>query len=344
MKILVTGNYETDYNRTLIILDGFRELGHEVIEYSYAKRNREASKVIQNLSLDCDFIFLPCFTHKCVPFVKSNITKPLIFDPLISKYLTNVHDYKKVFKYSLKAFRDFRRDKNTMSLADLVVSDTIAHIEYFTETFGISRDKFVVAEVGVNCEDFKPAAKEICSPLKVGFYGGFIPLQGALNIIDAIEILKNEDIEFELIGNGYQYELAKKKIKKLNLNVSLPGWVKYDELADKINEYDICLGIFGETLKSDLVIPNKVFHYAACGKCMITKNSPAIKEAFNDGKNIILCEFNGKDIAKSIMALKSNPERIKLIGDNARELMVNDYNPKKIAGKIISAYREYISL
>ena len=39
MKILITGNYERDYNRTIILLDGLKNKGVELIEYPYKKFN-----------------------------------------------------------------------------------------------------------------------------------------------------------------------------------------------------------------------------------------------------------------------------------------------------------------
>lgn len=336
MKILVTGAYETDYNRTLIILEGLRKLGHEVIEYAYAKRCSKTAQNIRSMSASCDYVFMPSFTHKCVPFVKKNITKPLIFDPLISKWLTNVHDYKKVRRFSFKAWRDFRRDRNTMSMADKVIADTNAHADWFAKTFNIPREKFITAYVGANCEEFKPAPVKN-TKFTVGFYGGFIPLQGTLNIIEAINILKSEDINFELIGTGFEYEKAKSLIKKYQLDITLPGWVKYDELAKKINSYDVCLGIFGKTTKANLVIPNKVFHYAACGKAIITMDSPAIREAFNNNENILLSSSDPQDIADKILELKNNPEKVSLLGKNIRALMLEKYDIKSIAEQVLKA-------
>ena len=83
----------------------------------------------------------------------------------------------------------------------------------------------------------------------------FIPLHGIKNIIKAAEILKNHiDIKFKLIGTGFEYEKIKKLTLKLNLkNVNFLGWVEYNDLPKKINELDLCLGIFGDSLKTDLV-------------------------------------------------------------------------------------------
>ena len=57
----------------------------------------------------------------------------------------------------------------------------------------------------------------------------------------------------------------------------------YQGLAQAINQADICLGIFGNNLKAQLVIPNKIYEAIACGKLVVTANQPAIDEIFQDG-------------------------------------------------------------
>lgn len=339
MKILVTGNYEEDYNRNAIILKGFKQLGHEVLELPIHNKSPATSKKLRSISVDCDFIFLPSFTHKYVTFVKKSVSKPLVFDPLVSKYLTNIFDYKKSSRYSVRALLDFFKDKSSLSRSDLVIADTKCHADYYARVFRVKKENIYVSEVGVDCEKFFPSSFKNASMFKVGFYGGFIPLQGVLKILDAIKLLESRaDICFELSGNGFQYDDALKKAKSLGLsNVNFPGWIDYQKLEEKINSFDLCLGIFGDSLKSDLVIPNKVYHYAACGKAVITKDSPAVREVFSHRKNIYLAQNSPESIAEAILHLKDNQDQASTIGDAARKLMESSYDCKHVASKVIDA-------
>mgnify|MGYP001333238880 CR=1 FL=1 len=99
---------------------------------------------------------------------------------------------------------------------------------------------------------------------------------------------------------------------------------------------NLFIGIFGDTIKANLVIPNKIYHYAAMGKPIITMNSPAIKEMFTENKNIILVENNGKELANSILELAKNKEKKNELGENARKLANIEFSEDKIAEKLIA--------
>jgi glycosyltransferase involved in cell wall biosynthesis len=340
MKILFTGNYEPNYNRTKIIRKGLLELGHEVRELPFKKLNSQIKSELLQKSQDCDFVFLPSFTHKEVKAVKQLVAPPVLFDPLISRYLTKIFDYELAFKWGITALRNFYRDKTPMQAADLVFADTEAHRQYFHRTFKVPLEKMRVLPIGNDFSEFYPEEKPANQVFTVGFYGGFIPLQGALKIIEVAQLLRQENLRFVLIGTGFQYELAKKRIAQLKLtNLELPGWLDENSLRDQINGFDVCLGIFGDTLKAELVIPNKVYHYAACAKPFITIDTPAIRELFTDQENCLLCSGGPAAMAEAILTLKNDPSLRTKIGQGAHQLMRERYHAGAIAQRLIESFR-----
>ncbi len=339
MIILFAGKYTGEYNRDKIILEGLRKRKDvKILEYKFNKKKDFSQEKFAPLNEECDIIYCPSFSHKFVRFIKNKASKPVVFDPLISNYLTKVFDYKSVKKWSPRAFKNYLKDKISFNAADVLIADTEQHKIYFHKTFGIPLNKIEVLKVGANTTVFKPRFKEPSNPIIIGFYGGFIPLQGVKFIIEAARILKdNSSFCFHLIGTGYEFNKMQKLVEQLNLNnIRFEGWVDYSELPKKIAQFDICLGIFGDTIKANLVIPNKIYHYAAMGKPIITMNSPAIKEMFTENKNIILVENNGKELANSILELAKNKEKKNKLGENARKLANIKFSEDKIAEKLIA--------
>ena len=339
MKLLVTGNYDPIYNRTQILLKGLRNHPEiELVEYPIESIKKLDKQKLKELALATDFIYLPPFTHNSVKTIKKLTDKPVIFDPLISKYLTKVFDYQQVSRFSPRAYKNYLKDKLPLQKADLILADTNEHKKYFAKTFKIPLDKIKVLPIGADVAQFHPTEKKENTIFKVGFYGGFIPLQGVTHIVNAAEILKNEkDIEFNLIGTGFELEKIKKLVDLLQLkNINFLGWMEYEELPKAINEFDICLGIFGDTPKADMVIPNKIYHYAALKKCIITKDTPAIKELFTNQENILLTSNSPEAIAKQILKMKKNTSLAKKVATEAFKLIDKNYNADMIANQFIS--------
>jgi glycosyltransferase involved in cell wall biosynthesis len=336
-KILFTGNFDPDYNRTLIIRNGLNKLGIETILLPFKKINHALANEIKLKADSADLIFLPAFTHNEVAVIKKLTSKPILFDPLISRYMTKVFDFKKVWRFSPRALKNFYKDKISMQKADYVLADTNCHKQYFHQKFAIPLNKIDVLPVGVDTAIFSPKPKQESNIFTVGFYGGFIPLQGVEKIVQAAELLKNEQsIHFHIAGSGFEFEKMDKLITAKNLkNITLSGWTNYFDLPNLINSFDICLGIFGDTIKADLVVPNKLFHYAACGKCIVTKETPAIKEIFTPQQNIILVQNTAIEIANAILMLKNNVELRSHTGLNAGRLVHEQFNETAIASKFL---------
>lgn len=345
MKFLFTGNYELDYNRTSIITAGLKKLGSEIVHFPFKKTRGDTKKKLIELGDQCDYVFLPSFTQREAPFVRRCLpTKKIIYDPLISHYMTRIFDYKLTSPWNPASLLSYFRDWRSHRAADLIFTDTEQHKKYFNRLVGTPLKKMEVLYIGNNFSDFYPE-KNIESPqgvFRVGFYGGFIPLQGVLTILKAALILRDQypthKIEFNLIGSGFEFEAAREFARDQQLeNVQFPGWVAYNQLRENLQKFDLALGIFGDGMKANHVIPNKIFHYAACGLPIVTKDTPAIREIFTADQNIALTSGTSEDLAKCIVKLKNDDGLRTQLGRNAFQLINNGYNEVKVAERFLKA-------
>ena len=335
MKILFTGKADFSYNRVQVLLAGLNQLKDVEVElFPIKSRKTFDKKAFIKLQESVDFIYIPPFRHRDVKFIKRLSTKPIVFDPLISKFSTKVLDYGQFWKAPFR----YLNDKVAFSNSDLLIADTYEHKKYFSKTFNLDSKKIGVVPVGVDTTLFySTPAQSNKQVFKVGCYATFVPLQGMPIIIRAAKLLKEKkDIEFYIIGNGYQYNKVKRYANKHDLtNVKFLGWIDYEKLNDAINEFDVCLGIFGNSAKANAVIPNKVFHYAALGKCIISKDTPGIRELFTSRKDMILCQNTPEDLAESIQGIKQNNTLRTNIGQNAKQLITLNYSHIQIAESFV---------
>ncbi|WP_421753525.1 glycosyltransferase family protein [Croceimicrobium sp.] len=336
MQFLFAAKDGFQYNRTYILAEGLKELGHDVQYYKIPERQPKYGQVLRDLSLKADVVLVPPFRHRDLSFVRRYAQAPVVFDPLISRYLTKVVDYGHYWKAPQKWWIDFRDFRN----CDLLLADTAAHLQYFEKTLKLpsSLPKAVVP-VGVHLEEFPAHYPKENDTLEVGFYGTFVPLQGVFTIIEAMALLKDEKgLNFTLLGTGHQYEEARHLAIDCGLSLDIfKGWIPYDELAAQIAKFDLALGVFGESLKADLVVPNKLYHYAASGKAILTKDSPGLREVFEPGLDVLTTEADPQALADKIRYLRDHRTELSALGHKARQRMEASYSKAAIAQRLVDA-------
>jgi glycosyltransferase involved in cell wall biosynthesis len=277
--------------------------------------------------------------HSVVWLARLLFGRKIIFDAFLSLYDANVNDRKLYSPYHPKAWYDWFLDFSSMHLAGEILIDTFEHAKYLCGAFFVSRRKVIRFLVSTDPEVFYPREKmDYNTTFIAHFHGSYIPLQGIRYILDAAKILEKENVTFRLIGRGQEYPSMRKYAEDLNLkNLEFIEWVPYETLPELISQADVCLGIFGFNAKAKRVIPNKVYEAAAMGKPVITADSPAIREVFTAGLNVIPCSpGDGESIARAILGIKSDPEAFK-IGEEARRLFEADLNPKSMGERLLNS-------
>ena len=338
MKFLFTGKDDFKYNRTRILLNGLLSLPDvEVIQYPLNKEDFSKDEFVA-LSEASDFVYLPPFRHSDCRIVKRLTSTPLIFDPLISKYLTRTIDHGKWWTGPEK----YLRDVTAFRASDFILMDTECDRQWIIDKYRLDPDRVFVLPIGVDTSIFNPIDVGANDQFVVGFHGGFIPLQGVDRIVKAAKHLEDDpDIVFDIVGAGSQYKKILKLADRIHVpNVKFRGWVNYDGINDIVNGFDVCLGIFGDSIKTDMVIPNKVYEYAAIKKCIITKDTPAIKEIFEDGKHMVLTDSAPEAIAAKIQEMKQDPNRRQSIAEEGYKVVTSEYDEAGIARKFVAIAKQ----
>ncbi len=306
LRVCYFGTFDPSYPRNAINIKGLKRMGVEVVVcqsqvwFSWDKlRTTGTARLTAVLRFLWAYLKLP-WSYLLAPvhdvmivgylgqfdmplawFLTRLRRKPLVLDAFLSLYDTIVEDRALVPSGSLRAKVLHLVDRLACTLADKVLLNTNAHIDYFVRELNLDRNKFARVLIGADEDYFYPLPpRKPNGRCCVLFFGHFIPLHGVETIVEAAHLLaSNEKVEFELIGRGQTYAKVRSLAKKLDVNNIL--WVDsvpYDKLADEISRADICLGVFGTSPKTGRSIPHKVFQALACGLPVITAASPAIEE------------------------------------------------------------------
>jgi len=342
MRICFFGIYDPGYSRNRILIKGLKSNGVEVLECSSRtkgiKKYLELIKKHRSLKGKYDLMFVAFPGYQATILAKLLTRKKIIFDSFFSIHEASVYDRQVVSPNSLKAKYYWLLDWLSCKLADKILLDTNANIEYFVKEFKLDKEKFIRVFVGTDSDIFYPREISKEHDFLIHFHGNFIPLQGTEYIAKAIGLLKNENITFQVIGRGQDYDKTREIIDSLNLkNVIWIDKVPYEELPLYISKADICLGGFGDTQKAKNVSMNKLFEYMACEKPIITGGSLGTREFLRDGETAVFTErANAEAIAKAVIKLKSNLDLRNVLGKNARKDLIEKFTPQIIVKDLIT--------
>ncbi len=311
MKVVYWGTYDLGKPRNRIMIEGLRANGVEVLEchreiWSGIEDKSQVSGTLKKLRMvwqwlisypfllyqysrqpNHDFVIVGYLGHIDIFFLWP-IAKirgvPIVWDAFLSLYNTVVEDRKLISLYNPLALALVFCEWSACRLADRIVLDTKAHGRYFVDKFTLDKHKVDCVPVGAeefffHSRDFQVPLRQKEEPFTILFYGQYIPLHGVEHIVKAAQLTQAETFRWILIGQGQERGKIDHLIQELRLdNVTCIEWVPYPELINWLGRADVCLGIFGDTEKAGMVIPNKVFQIIAAGRPFITANSEAIKE------------------------------------------------------------------
>ncbi|WP_279246548.1 glycosyltransferase [Candidatus Litorirhabdus singularis] len=200
-------------------------------------------------------------------------SKRVVVDTFISLYDTVVLDRGLLRENSLAARLLFLLERRALRAASINIVDTEQSASHLCALFGLRAEQVLAIPLSTDEENFIPVTEQADpARCRVLFVGTLIPLHGVQTITAAAALLADRvDIEISVIGDGQQ---AAELEQVLAAN---PGclnwqrqWMSSQELAGAIAESDICLGIFGDTEKTQRVLPLKLYAYARVGRCIIT--------------------------------------------------------------------------
>lgn len=324
------------YVRTASVLDGLRALpGVSVTEAANRsegpRRYLETVLALRRVRPSTTDAYLVGFRgHEILLAVRWWARgRPVVLDCLVSPSAALAQDGKggSVGRLLGRVLQPFERW--ILHAADAVLVDTAAHAEFLHSQFGLDHDAVHVVPIGA-----VPApprrVPEAGSPLRVLFYGSFLPLHGVEVIADALHLVSGGDLDVLIVG-GSRRELARRRLD----SVSHIEWLPFAELVtDVLPATDLMLGgPFGPTDQASRVITGKTVQALATGvPTVVGWSGEAERFGFADRTNcLVVPRGDARRLAETIEWASAHRVDLDNIGANGRLLFESQFSTLALA-------------
>ena len=275
-SLLWWGRFDPEYSRNRILRALLEKNGVGMIDFRPHSSLLGSVEAAIRRPSPGDALWVPCFRHRDISSARRYADQhglKLVFDPLISSWDKVIFERQKYRSDHRKAQALLQWERALFAKADVVVADTRPHAEFYIDQLGAPAVHTHVVPVGAEETFFtlQPPKGPSDSP-EVLFFGSFINLQGPQHIIEAARLVP--EVRWTLLGDGPLRTYCESAAVHIP-NVNFEDWIPYQKLPQRIGQADILLGIFGDSPKAGRVIPNKVYQALACGRPVVTRQSPA---------------------------------------------------------------------
>jgi len=197
---------------------------------------------------------------------------------------------------------------------------------------------------------FPPPPRDETKPFDLVYSGGLSERCGSFLLLDAVQDLIAQGRTLRLLLIGYfdderTKELVERRIRTLGLegHVELCGTIPHDEMARRLSRARIGVCPLQATAKFLHNIPVKVFEYWACGLPVVASDLPPIRPFFrNHELGLLFKPGDARELSEAIGWLLDHPTEATRMGMRGRRAVVERYNNRQEAHKLLSFYQHIL--
>jgi glycosyltransferase involved in cell wall biosynthesis len=215
-----------------------------------------------------------------------------------------------------------------------ILVNSPSYKEYITRK-GVAEKKITFIPYGTDINMFNPNIDGSSVREKLGLKDKFVVLYaGAMGqahdlytVLRAAKCLNEEsNIHFVFVGAGKERVNLEVEVKKMGLkNVLFAGTYPKKEMPMVIASADVCLAILQNLTMFRTTYPNKVFDYMASARPTILVIDGVVREVIETSNGGVFVEpGNHELLAKTVLELSNDPQRVKQMGENARAYLVKN--------------------
>jgi glycosyltransferase involved in cell wall biosynthesis len=221
-----------------------------------------------------------------------------------------------------------------------------AYRDYLLEE-GVKPKNITLIANGVDCQMFDPTARGERTRREFGLDGQFvITYAGALGLANDIptilraaeRLLARTDIRWLLLGDGKERLRLERMARDMGLrNVLFVGARPKSEMPDFLAASDVCLATLQNIPMFRTTYPNKVFDYMAAGRPTILAIDGVIRQVIEkSGGGVFVSPGDDGALAEAVLKLRSNPLRVRAMGDASRKFVVQNFDRREQASMFVA--------
>lgn len=337
------GIYAPIWARDTVLLRGLEERGDKIIFITDLSPGwRKYFRLIayfRRSKQSYDYLLVGYLSNIIVPLARILSSKPVIFNAGNSMYEGAVLD-RGHYSWFKKERYLWLVDFLAFHAAHLVVVETEAQKRFISKLFWLQPKKLLVLPIGIDDAAFHPdqsVAKR--DKFTVLFRGWFVPATGVEYVLQAAARLKNEDVNFLLIGRGPLTARVKEMVQGLGLEKVevITEFLAEERLRRLMLSCQLMLGQFSGHPRLERTIQNKTFEALALGLPLITQDSKSNRELLTDGVNCLFVKpADAGDLAEKILKLKNDRDLCERLSQNGRKTYETRLTPKIIANQFLA--------
>jgi glycosyltransferase involved in cell wall biosynthesis len=223
-------------------------------------------------------------------------------------------------------------EKFLYTRATHILVNSPAYKEYMLAK-GVPASKITFIPYGTDVDMFNPNVSGLNVRKQLGLEDKFVVLYaGALGqandiytVLCAAKHLNDEKhIRFVFWGDGKERPNLQLEAERLKLeNVIFAGVCPKKEMPFVVASSDVCLAILQNVPMFRTTYPNKVFDYMAAARATVLVIDGVIREVIESSHGGVFVEpANHELLAKTILELSKDPQRVRQMGENARAYLV----------------------
>lgn len=215
---------------------------------------------------------------------------------------------------------------------------------------GIPRSKIQVIPSGIHYEnDFNPklfdrdkVREEFGFENKtvVGFVGRLVRLKGLFFLLHAQKMLQQQipNLHLLIIGEGPEKSLVESTAKRLNLSITMTGWVRRNDVPRLLSGIDIFVN---PSLTEGL--PISVMEAMAMQKPVVATDVGGTSDLINNGEDgFLIPPCDVKSLVKAIKTLTLNSDLRLNMGRAGRAIIEKNFRLSTVVSKVEKVYEEAI--